>query len=244
MNEAQNSEKLVLSLKDLFYTLFKKKIVVTIIIAACVILSAIYTKFLCTPQYVSCAKIVVFSNTQINSSNNTINSNEFAISTYLVSDYSELIIDRTVLNTVAENLGLDVSYEQFRNAVSISNPENSRIIEIYVRTTSPHASQQIADEICEVARVKMLDLLGVDKVNIFSSAYLPASPSSPSFSRNMMIGFLTGVLISAAYLFIVICTNDKISDEDEIEQYLGLCTLGVIPYNNNGKQRSKTARKA
>lgn len=243
VDETKGNEKIVLSLRDLLYTFFKKKIIVAAIIVICVLLSIIYTKFLCTPQYVSCAKIVVFSNAQTNSNNNTINSSEFAISTYLVSDYSELIIDRAVLNTVAENLGLNVSYEQFRRAVSIKNPENSRILEVYVRTTSPHASQQIADEICEVARVKMLDLLGVDKVNIFSSAYLPKSPSSPSLSRNIMVGFLAGMLICAVYLFIIVFTNDKISDENEIEQYLGLCTLGVIPYNS-GKQRSKTVRKA
>ncbi len=238
------SEKVIsFSVKDFLYLMVQKKIYVSLIVLISVVCSVIYAKFYYKPQYVSCAKIVVIST----SDTGNISQNEISISSSLVKDYSELIVDRTVLEEVARELNYPVSYEALKSMVSVNNPELSRILEVYVTSPDPHLSKSIADKICEVGRVKILDILGVDKVNKFSDAYLPAGGTNISFLKSIVLGLFAGVILSMIFVFVCLYFNDKISGEKDIEKYLGICTLGTIPYNRlkqkNGSHSDKKAVK-
>lgn len=218
--------------------LFRKKVVISIIIALSLLFSIIYSLFFITPLYTSCAKIYVFNN-----SSTQISTSDISISSYLAKDYSELIVDRVVLEEVIDELKLNYSYSKLKNYVTVINPESTRILEIYVKTPDPELSQKIADKICVVAQAKIVEFMNIDQVNIFSKAFLPQNASHVNMGQAVIYGLLLGIAISAVILIISIYQNDKICGEEDVEKYLGLCTLGTIPYNPaKSTQRSNSQK--
>lgn len=220
----------------LFSELKKRVLLVALVILVCISVALVYTKYFCTPLYTSCAKIFIF-----NSEASKVNTNEIAISTYLTKDYSELILDRSVLEEVNKELGFNYSYEELRSAIKVVNPEESRILEVYATTSNQKRSQQIADEVCVVAQKKIVDFMGVDRVNIISEAYYPTSPTSPSLTTNILFGALIGVGISALIVFLFYFKDDNLYGEEDVEKYLDVNILGVIPYSK-GKDTRRAAK--
>ena len=164
-NTTERSADVSLNLKDFFSKILGKWYLVAVIIGVCMIVSFFYTTLLCTPQYETSAKLYIFNN-----SNTTgqVSTSEITVSTYLTKDYSELILDRVILNEVIKELDLKCSYGALRSCVTVSNPENTRFITITVRTTDPKLSKRIADSICVVAQEKIIELMNVDRGSIFA----------------------------------------------------------------------------
>lgn len=239
-NTAKNQELVRIDMKEFLFQLSANRYVALAIVLVCMIASFAYSKLTYVPKYTSVAKIYI-----INSSAETVTSTEIAISTYLARDYSEMIIDRTVLTEVNEELNLGMSYSRLKNCVSVVAPDNTRILEVHVTTTDPQKSRAIANEVCQVAKVKIEELMDVDRVNIFSKAYLPSKASGSNAVRNTVYGFGIGFLLAAVYIFILYSINDKINNAEDIEKHLDIPTLGAIPYHTNKTARkSKYARKA
>lgn len=233
-NLNKSEEGIKLNVRDIMFYITTSRYIIVAIVALCTLAMFAYTKLTYVAKYTSCAKIYV-----VDSDAASINSSEIAVSTYLARDYLELIIDRTVLNAVNNELNLGMSYGSLKNCVSVKAPENTRIIEVYVTTTNPQKSMKIANKICEVAQEKITALTAVDRVNIFSEAYLPTSPIASNMNKNLLLGFSGGVAVSAVYVFIVYSLNDKINNADDIERHLGIAVLGSIPYH-----KSKVGKKS
>ena len=49
-----------------------------------------------------------------------------------------------------------------------------------------------------------------------------------------LLGLLGGIVVAAAVVIIVFITNDKIRTQDDVEKYLGISVLGVIPDSDEG----------
>ena len=202
--------------------------------------SVVYLNFFTTELYSSTAKLYIFNTEESN-----VQSTEFTISSYLVKDYSELITDHTVLQEVVDNLDLDWSYQSLRGAVSINNPQSTRILEITVSSPDAKLSKKIADEICVVSQRKIVDLMGVSRVNIISEGIVPKKPVSPIKGTTVFWFAIIGFFLSVTVVAIVYITSDKIYTENDIEEYLGLTVLSTIPYSsvNPTKKKSGAARR-
>lgn len=236
----KNTDQRTIDLQLVFEQLCQLWYIVAAIIIICVSTALFYTKLICTPQYDSSAKIYIgkVNGTQISSS-------DISVSTSLTRDYTEIILDRTVLNSVIELLDLDMSYGALKQTITIDNPENTRIISITVRTSDPRKSMQIAQCICEVSQEKISDLFNIASVNIISDAYMPVTPSAPNLSRNLILGFFIGVAISILMLMSASFFNDKINSVRDIERYLEISVLAAIPYADSNSRRyaDKSAQK-
>lgn len=220
---------------DVLAEVARQKFVIIALLAVSVLVSVLYTKLFTKPSYTTCAKIYVLNSS---SDSGKISSSDLTIASYLTRDYSELIVDRTVLDEVNKELDLGYSYSKIKNMVTVNNPTNTRILEISVQSDEPKSAQKIANKICEVAQQKIVDLMAVDTVNIISDAYLPTASNSSGLQQNISFGVLIGVVASCVYIFFCYYRNDKIRGSEEVQKYLGLCTLGTIPYNQTKARRT------
>ncbi|MBE6732859.1 MAG: hypothetical protein E7561_02550 [Ruminococcaceae bacterium] len=228
--------KTELSFLDIVFKLLEKWYV--IVIAALVFLSSafVYVQFLCTPMYSSTAKLFIF-NTEANSQSTS----ELSVSTYLARDYAELIVDRAVLEDVIDNLNLKKTYGSLKSSININNPEGTRILEITVRTEDPKLSKKIVDEVCKVSQQKIVDLMGIDRVNIISDGQLSSAPSSPNKQRYIVTSFFLGIAVAIVAIFVVDMLSDKIESEDDIQKYLDMSVLATIPYANTLSKKKKVS---
>lgn len=82
---------------------------------------------------------------------------------------------------------------------------------------------------------------------IIEKAELPTVKTSPSLAKNTMLGLLLGLILSAGIVVVITVMNDSIKTEDDIEKYLGISTLAVVPdrkdYIGSKKKKHKKKRK-
>ncbi len=223
-------------LKVLIEIISGRKLIIAVIIIISVLVSFLYTKIFCVNRYTACAKLLIVN---VKDESESLNSTDFYVSSHLINDYSEIIVDRVVLNKVISDLSLKKSYSALKSSVSIDNPNNSRILEIYVTAASAQDAQKIANKICTVSKEEIKNIIGIDSVNVMSPAALPSSPSSPNMRKNMLVGLAVGVLLAAATVTVLYYLDDKIKGESDVTKYLGIGILGNIPYT---EQKAKETR--
>lgn len=238
-NTNENSEisyAMGIDIKTVLLELWHRKILVLAIIALSLFASFFYTKVLCPVKYRACAKMVITG-----SSVQTSSTSDYAVALYLIRDCTEIMTDKVVLSQVAEKVGNNYTYARLKGSISIDNPNNSRVLEITVTDTDPENAAKIANAVCEVSKDVILATLDVENANLFSPAHAATSPSSPNIRRNLLIGLAAGIALSIIVTIAIYYSYDKINGSDDVERYLGLSTLAVIPYN---RTKARAAKKA
>lgn len=203
------------------------------------LIAFMYTMFLVTPTYQSTTKIYILS--RQNSDNVTYS--DLQMGTQLTKDYAELIQSRFVLEEVIEGLGLNMSYEGLKGRVSVTTPTDTRIIAITVTDSSPVRAMRIANAIREASSVHIQNVMDIEAINVVETADVPTGKASPSVGKNTMLGGILGVLLIAAITVITYLMNDTIKTAEDVEKYLGLSTLAIIPLNEGEKKSKKKVKR-
>lgn len=185
------------------------------------------TKMFVVPEYQSVTKIFVLSQ----ENGNYLTSTDLQLSSYLTKDYAELIKSRTVAEEVIERLELELSPEGLMGMVSVQIKSDTRVVAIVVKNRDPELAQQLANEVREVSAKQIVDVMGVQAVNVVDEANLPQSPSGPNVTKNMFMGAAWGILIAVALILFLHLSDDTIKSTDDVERYLGLTVLASIPVN-------------
>ncbi|WP_051656772.1 YveK family protein [Butyrivibrio sp. AE3004] len=210
---------------------FKSKLV--IIIAAFVlgsVLAGAYTYFLVEPLYTATTKIYVVSA----SSDTMVNLTDLNLGTGLSSDYEQVITIRPIFNQVIKDLDLEYTYEQLLGMVSIAVIKNTRIMTISVTSTDPNEAEQIANDIAKQAEIQIPKLMDTPKPHIIEPAIVPMYKSSPSFSKNIMMGALGATVLVLGIFTVIFVLQDTVKSADDIERMFGSLPLAVIPEGDLG----------
>ena len=226
MNESTKRERgLEVNVGELIFVLLRRWWIILLcgIVAATAFL--IGTKVLITPKYQSVTKIFVLSQQDVN----YLTSTDIQLSSYLTKDYAELIKSRTVAQEVIKRLDLDMSPDTLMSQVSVQTKSDTRIVTIIVLNEDPELAQELANVIREVSAKQIVDVMGVEAVNMVDEANLPVSPSSPNVSKNMLMGAAWGFLLAIAVILIRYLLNDTIKNDEDVERYLNLNVLASIP---------------
>lgn len=168
---------------------------------------------------------------------------DLQIGTSLTNDYKILIQSRPVLETVIKNLDLDESYRDLRSQITVTNQDDTRILQIDVEDTDPQMAKKIVDELSNVASDYIGDKMEITPPKVIEEGELPTQKTSPSTTRNVVIGFLVGALIAVVVVIVNEMMNDAITTEEDVEQYLGLVTLASLPDKTTAPSGRKSARR-
>lgn len=231
MSSNNNKSTNSLDIKELLFTASKKWYLLFIILAVFIIGSLVYSYLFVTPLYDSTGKIYI-----MRKDSETVSTGDLSVSSYLTSDYENLIADRAVLDEVSQLLDNEYTFSQLKRVLTIENPEDTRFIEITARTDSAEDSKKIVDAVCKVSQEKIIDLLGIDRVTIIRNGNIPKTAAVPNVTRNLLSSFVLGILLFIAVIFMIYFFNDKISNPTDVKKYLEISVLGDIP-NNSAKAK-------
>ena len=219
------NEEITLDLFEILY-LFRQKIVF-IIIALLVgaIAAGLYTKLLITPKYSATSKIYIVSS----SSSSVVNLSDLQIGTNLAPDYKELMTARPLLLTVNTNLNLPYTPQQLRSMISVGNTSGTRILTVTATSSDPEEAAAIANELAAVAVVWLPEIMNSNAPSVYEDAIIPANPSSPSLSRNVLIGAMLATFLYCGFEVIRYLRNDTITSAEQMERLFGTMPLATIP---------------
>ena len=217
-----------------------KKNLVAIIMAGIAggLLAGILTYAMIEPTYTSSAMIYM------RGAGNTVSSlADLQIGAELTNDYSIIFTSRTVLEEVVEDLDLDMSWSALRPFITITNPEDSRILQVTVVREDPQEAADIANSLIAagIERVKEID---AKEPYIVESAIATAAPTGPNVKRNAAIGVAAGMVLLAGIFFIHFVTHDSIQTSEDVERHLQVPVLCEIPEeetegHKKGRRRAK-----
>lgn len=190
-------------------------------------LSGLYTKFFITPTYTAVTKLYVVSA----STDSLVNLSDLQIGSSLTADYEHLILTRPILEKVITNLGLEGVYttESLKGTITITNPQDSRMLYISIQTTNPQYSMDIANEIARQTVEQLGDLMDSTPPKIAEKAVYPEHKTSPSVTKNAMLGCIVFSITYIGILLIRFLLDNKIDSEQDVEKYLGMPPIGIIP---------------
>ena len=238
----RDDEEIEIDLWELFLA-FRKHIL-AIVLAGLVggIIGFCGSKFLITPTYTSTSMIYVMGSENIISS-----LADLQIGTQLTQDYAELIKSRYVIEEVIQRLNLvDVDYEALSKVLKVDTPSDTRIVAITARDEDPLMAMQIANCIREVASEHITNVMDIDAINVAETANVPTQKAGPSVMRWTIIAGFLGAVMVAFFAILEYLLDDTIKSNDDVERYLGLSTLALVPLTTEetDKKKSKKAKKA
>ena len=211
----EKEDEVEINLLDLF-NYYRKKILFIIagfLIGA--IIAGVWTKVGITPKYTATAKVYMVSA----SKNSVVDLADLSIGTSLSEDYAELLHVRPIIEAINEENDLGYTYEQLNGMIDISTVEDTRILKISATSIKPEEA-------------KIPKLMGTSSPNIAERAITPKGKSSPSLKKNVMMGALGGMVVVLAIFTFLFITDDTIKTEEDVEKYLGIVPLTVIPDGN------------
>lgn len=239
MEKKFENDELEIDLVEIFYIL-KSKLLVIILTGIIFGAAAFgYVRFLSTPTYTSSSMMLVLTK------ETTLSSlADLQIGSQLTKDYSILITSRPVLNDVIDNLDLDMDYKQLRDCISVDNEADTRILQISVEYSDAKKAKEIVDELSTVAAEYIGDKMEVTPPKIIEKGEASYVRTDLSVTKTVAIGALLGMILCAGIAIVRALMDDTIRAEEDIEKYLGLSTLSVIPdrkdyINGSGKKKSK-----
>ena len=233
-----DQDEVEIDLIDLAFNLLANWKLIVCLCLICTVAVGIFTIYLVTPQYRATSIIYVLGN-----SDSAINLSDLQIGNALTKDYVKVFKMWEVHEEVISNLNLPYSYKQMKDMLSVTNDSDTRMIDITITSPDPKEAALIANEYAKVASQFIADTMSTDKPNIVSVALIPSNPSSPSLSKNVIMGFLMGAVLSCSYVVIRFILDDKYKTTDDVFKYTGMTSLAVI-YKEPAEQKQTTRRHA
>lgn len=215
-----------MELKQFFRIIIKRLWIIILLPVILGTAAAYYSYYMLQPVYQANTTLYVMNNDP----QYGINYSVLMAGEYLVRDYQELAKSRAVTERVIKDMGLKgYSPDGLASKIRVISKTQTRVIGIVVTDTNPQMAKEIADKVSEVFVEKAKELMKIDTVNIIDLAQVPWMPVEPNPQRNITVAAFIGLALAAGIVFLIEYLDDSIKTPEDVEKYLGLNVLGIVP---------------
>ena len=232
MNEknAQKNDVIEIDFGRVFRAVMKKAWLVVVVAMLCTAIAFAMTFFFVTPQYQSSAMFYVNNNNlSMGSASLSISSGDLSTSRNLVDSYIVILNTRETLVDVIDYAGVSRSYGQVRGMLSASAVNGTEIFRVTVTSESPQEAERIANAIAYILPKRIDTIIDSTSAKVVDAAVLPTQPSSPSYSKNTMMGFMVGFFLTVALVALREVFDKTIREEEDITQICKHPILAAVP---------------
>ena len=122
----------------------------------------------------------------------------------------------------------DLSVDQLKGMVSISNQQNSQVFSIDVKAKNAKEAAAVANSVADSFKNKIGDFMKINNVSIIDSAKASNVPVAP----NTKLFTLAGLVLLGGLTFLIVLAKElsdtTIKSPDEVSQLFGLTNLGAL----------------
>ena len=168
----------------------------------------------------------------------TITSSDLSAADNLIKTYQAIVKSKAALDVVSERLNqehpeyvnFDVTASSLDKMTSVNVPTGTKLLEIKVVTKNPQLSADIANTFARYVPDEIIRITHAGGVEIVDYASAPDSPSSPSLKKNVAIGLILGLVVSAAFFVLKALLDTTIYSSEEIAKVTNCPVIGNIPH--------------
>lgn len=233
MNEnhtIENKAMIEIDIKRIIGAVWHKIWIVCLSAILCAIISLTGTVFLVTPTYQSSAMFYVNNNSlSVGDASFSLTSSDITAAKSLVDTYIVILKSRACLNEVIDYAELDLSYSELRNMISAAAVNSTEIFEIVVTSPDPDQAEKIANAIAYILPKRISSIVEGTSANIVDYAVKASNPSSPSYSKNTLLGLIAGMLVSVAIISVREVFDITIRSDEDVERCCNHPILTSVP---------------
>ena len=242
MNNKEYDDEMEIDLGALFHVLIRK----WWLIAICAIMGGVIalggTALLITPKYESKAQLYI-----LNKTTSVTSLADIQIGSELTADFEVIATSKPVIDAAIERIKEEedktFSRKEILDVLTVVNKSGTRILEVKAIDENPADACIIANAVAEETADRMASIMTSDPPTTVESAEVSEKPVSPSLLKNTAIGILLGILLVCGVLTVRFIINDNIKTEEDVEKYLGLSTLAIVPYVKGKDKKKEELRK-
>ncbi len=167
-----------------------------------------------------------------------------------VKSYPDVVVSRSVLGPVIDDLELDLTVPAFADMVEATNPADTSQVEISVSGRDPEEVAALADAVAERVTTVVEDLetplSGNQPVTltVTDPAAVPTSPSSPVVTNILGLGLLGGLFLGLALAVLRSRSDDRLRTPEDVRAAWGGDGAEVLTRHRGRRAGSLTARPA
>lgn len=224
----EKRDTIEIDLKRLLLVLWQKA---WILLLAGVLLGAMafgYSKVFMTPMYSASTKLYV--NNTYGSGTEGFSSSQILAAQELVRTYVVILESRPVMDEVRERTGLNYTDGQLISMISASAVNETEVFNVVVTCPDYKHAALIANAVADVLPGQIASIVDGSSVKVVEYAVEKPAKVSPNNTRNAVLGFLIGFILSAVVIVVVELLDESISSEEYLARvYPDVPLLAVIP---------------
>ena len=198
-----------------------------------------YSAFVIPPSY-GAQVLLYVNNSSINFGNTSfdISASDIQASMSLVKTYSVLLENRTTLERVIENSGVDYSVGELKAMISTGSVNETEVMRVVVICGDPYEAAKIANSIAEVLPIRISEIIDGASMEVVDTAVPITTKIGPNIERNTILGFILGGLITAIIVVVLAVMDDTIYNENYILENYDHPILAKVPDLLSSRRRS------
>ena len=226
----KNSQEIEIDLQRLFQCLLSRAWLVCIVAVLCAAMAFGWTLFFVTPQYESSVMFYVNnSNIDLSSANLSLSAADISASRGLVDVYIVILKTRETMLDVIDYAGVEMSPNQLMNTVTAESVNQTEVFRVTVTYEDPATAEKLADAISYILPKRISNIVEGTSAKIVDTAVMPVSPSSPSYTKNTLLGFVIGALLVAVFIAVRELMSITIRNEEDSTQVCKYPLLASVP---------------
>lgn len=188
-----------------FFSLMRRYIIIVISLTVLGgIIAGAVTFYLLTPKYSSRTQVLIAlpEKTEMSNQIEAVN-----VNLQMVETYKSLILGDLILESSREKLknekGISLTIKALQESLSISQDDNSMLLNIKASYTDPNIAEQIATITTEVFQETVKEVIHSNDIVITSKAKANNIPFFPNNTLNVLIGLILGFMVSMGCVFVL-----------------------------------------
>ena len=232
----EENQEVEIDLKALFLKIRSLWYVVILGALTGIFVSVLYGKLMTAPMYSASSMVYLRSSSQ------SISLQDLQLGSELTKDYEIIFKSRPNLENVIADLDLDMSVGQLSGMIAISNPTDTRILQVSVTSEDPDLSASIVNEVVEngMQTVREIDS---QEPYVVERAIPNTINVGTSLLHRAILGGLIGLVIAIGLISLRFILTDSITSVDDVEEVLGTPVLAVVVEDRNLSYAKKNNRR-
>lgn len=223
-----------IDLKQLFLIVWNKKIHIIIIMILFFSAGLVYSFNFVEPKYKSYTTLILAKVNYTAEGNSTesdqITQTDITLNSKLISTYSELIKSSTLLQTVKDNLNLDIDETDLKKSITVNTISDTELIEISVVNDNPKQAAIIANEIAKEFAIQVEKIYKINNIYIIDQAKVDTNPCNINHLKDVTIFTIIGLAVSIVYVALCTALDTTVKSTEDLENGLGVYPLVSIPF--------------
>lgn len=159
---------------------------------------------------------------------NADGSDQFAYYGNITTLSNVVVKSEQLLDKVVGNLHLEANAAELTNRISVETVGSSSLMSLTVRDQEPEVAQRICNEILAVMPEVSASMTNLGVLQAASQAEITAV-ATPGLTKPTVVGALLGLVLCVLGLVTLELFDHSIRDAQDIEYYLDMKALSVIP---------------